>query len=179
MNMRVVPYEPKYVQAVQAVCLETAGAAGNSKKEAFTLAMYCDGYLKHGTAYVLLDDDQRVQGYILCAPDWNVYQTQLQESTAAMGFFQKLMARGEAAGYAAFAKDYPAHLHIDIRESCTGKGGGSMLMNALITELRQRKIPGIMLQVSTKNTRAIAFYQKHGFEVLKTSKMALTMGRKS
>jgi GNAT superfamily N-acetyltransferase len=73
--------------------------------------------------------------------------------------------------------DYPAHLHIDLLPILQGKGAGRSLMDALFTELKRQKVPGLHLGVSAPNTGAIAFYRKLGFSVLKEQEWGFTMGK--
>ena len=74
--------------------------------------------------------------------------------------------------------DYPAHLHIDLLPSLQGKGAGRALMDALFTELKRQKVPGLHLGVGASNTGAVAFYRKTGFSVLEEHEWGFTMGKK-
>jgi GNAT superfamily N-acetyltransferase len=73
--------------------------------------------------------------------------------------------------------DYPAHLHIDLLPCLQGKGTGRALMEALFTELKRQKVPGLHLGVGASNTGAIAFYRKIGFSVLKDHEWGFTLGK--
>ena len=46
-----------------------------------------------------------------------------------------------------------------------GKGYGSMMMNHILKEIQGSEYDSIILWVFEKNTRARAFYEKHGFEL--------------
>lgn len=180
-NVKVVRCEQHMRAAVQSVCLKTAHVenAEEAQKQ-YTLNMYCDNYLKNGIAYVLQAEDRPV-GYILCSPDHAVYQEQMKpvlQEIDALGGMYPLMAKAEMSAYAAYAKDFPAHLHIDILEEYTGGGFGVLLMQTLLQELRRQQIPGVMLMVAADNARAIRFYQKHGFQMLQESSHAKIMGQK-
>ena len=61
-------------------------------------------------------------------------------------------------------------LNISINKACQGKGYGNKLLNYLIKELKDRMISQIMLEVRASNQAAIAFYLKHGFEVISLRK---------
>lgn len=46
-----------------------------------------------------------------------------------------------------------------------GKGYGSMMMNHILKEIQGSEYDSVILWVFEKNTRACAFYEKHGFEL--------------
>ncbi len=179
--MTVIPYEPKYKQAVQQVCIRTAyhDQVPSPKDRTFTLSMYCNNYLDNETAFLLMDGEDPV-GYILCAEDHDTYARHMEpylKEIKKCGLFKSMMARGEMGGYRGWKADYPAHLHIDILEEYTG-GTGGMLMEALLSHLKEKQVPGVMLMVSTSNPRAIRFYEKMGFQKIAENKNAITYGQK-
>jgi len=57
---------------------------------------------------------------------------------------------------------------IDVRETARRTGVGSSLMNAAEERFRCAGCEGIYLEVAVDNTKALAFYKRHGFTVLKT-----------
>ena len=59
--------------------------------------------------------------------------------------------------------EFPAHLHIDIRERGQGRGVGRRLMSTLFDALVRRGADGVHLGVDVRNTRAIGFYEHLGF----------------
>lgn len=61
------------------------------------------------------------------------------------------------------AATWPAHLHIDLLPQAQGRGDGRRLLEHLLTALRERGVPGVMLGVDPANTRARAFYRHLGF----------------
>lgn len=60
--------------------------------------------------------------------------------------------------------DYPSHLHINLLPRLQGLGLGRQLMDTFLEALRARGSPGVYLGVSPKNTNAISFYRRYGFE---------------
>ena len=72
--------------------------------------------------------------------------------------------------------DYPAHFHIDISPVMQGKRLGHELICTLLAKLKADGIKGVHLGVSGKNERAIAFYTKEGFSVLRKEEWGFTMG---
>ena len=61
---------------------------------------------------------------------------------------------------------YPAHLHIDILREYQGKGYGAQMMNTMLSNLKSKKVKGIMLMVNKDNHGAIRFYERLGFKAL-------------
>jgi ribosomal protein S18 acetylase RimI-like enzyme len=179
--VKIINYEEKYRRDVQTICIETGSKDNlvNPEHYNFTLWMYCDPYLDHGKNFLLMDDAGKVQGYVLCAEDAGMFEKDMQP------YFQKIKEKAPSfAGrcdlreYMQFAKDYPAHLHIDIREGYTGGGNGTALMHALLDALQKDHVKGVMLGVDKRNLRALGFYKKMGFQVLSSDQYGSVMGRK-
>jgi ribosomal protein S18 acetylase RimI-like enzyme len=61
---------------------------------------------------------------------------------------------------------YPSHLHIDLLPRAQGRGYGRRLVERILDTLGQRGAPGVHLGVSTRNGRAIGFYERLGFREL-------------
>jgi ribosomal protein S18 acetylase RimI-like enzyme len=72
---------------------------------------------------------------------------------------------------------YPAELHIKLDPRAAGQGWGRRLIETLMTELRDRRLPGIHLGVAAQNTNAIGFYTRVGFRVLQDTSASVIMGR--
>ena len=169
--MRVVPYTPDHADEMRAVCLATASERARTEEThgRFTLLMYCDPYLEHGTAFMLLDDDDVARGYTLCAEDFSSWQQDFASYRAqieALGPEYAQRVAGEYEAFEVMAAEYPAHLHIDIQEDYTGGGSGRALMEAMITHLRRAGVAGVAFGVAPGNARAIGFYEHMGFEHL-------------
>jgi ribosomal protein S18 acetylase RimI-like enzyme len=71
---------------------------------------------------------------------------------------------------------YPAHLHIDLLPVGQGQGWGRALMQLFLDRLRALHTPGVHLGVGRSNTRAIAFYERVGFQPIKSSASAIVFG---
>lgn len=63
-----------------------------------------------------------------------------------------------------FSKDYPATLHINIKEDFRNRGIGEKLINTYLNYLVKEKIKGI--HFATLSERAAHFYRKLGFVLL-------------
>ena len=72
--------------------------------------------------------------------------------------------------------EYPAHLHIDLLPEAQGGGRGRTMITAFLDLLRRRGVPGVHLTASATNARALAFYDRLGFDVLRTSGGGVTFG---
>lgn len=64
---------------------------------------------------------------------------------------------------AAVAAAYPAHLHIDLEERARGLGLGRVLIERLLSDLRERGVSGVHMGVDASNDNAIGFYGHLGF----------------
>jgi GNAT superfamily N-acetyltransferase len=62
--------------------------------------------------------------------------------------------------------DYPACLHTNLLPACQGMGLGTRLMTAYLDALRARGVPGVYLETSDRNHKALPFYRKMGFRLL-------------
>lgn len=177
--MKIQKYTPEYREQVQNICLKTAGGGPFSRrKKEYLLTMYCDPYLEEGSAFLLVDEGRVARGYILCAESYETYTMDMHRRITGLSFPYRQLGKAELKFYERHKEEYPAHLHIDILESYTGGGNGTGLMQTLLDHLRQRQIPGVMLNVAASNHRAIQFYHKMGFTLLRDNKFSLTLGKK-
>lgn len=169
--MRVAPYTPDHADEMRAVCLATASERARTDEThgRFTLLMYCEPYLEHGTCFMLLGDDGKAHGYTLCAEDFETWKQAFEpyrKQIEALGPEYAARVAGEYEAFAVTAGEYPAHLHIDIEESYTGGGSGRALIEALLGHLREAGVPGIAFGVAASNERAAGFYEHMGFSRL-------------
>ena len=165
--MRVTELTEQYKDGVRKVCISqsTSRFKDETARKA-TLALYCDEYIEHELCFVLLDDQDEVQGYILCAPDLHRWEENMQPYVALLKEIDDDKYHryfGTAEGGELLYPAYPAHLHIDIREEYTGGGNGTKLMQTLLAKLKEMQVPGIHVMVDPNNKRAVSFYQKMGF----------------
>ena len=146
-----------------------------------SLALYCDEYLDHEIAYVLLDEERIPRGYILCAEDakkWIRNMEPYVREIEALGSPYDKIAKYSLMEYDRAYEEYPAHLHIDILEDYTGNHHGSMLMETLLERLRKDNVKGVCLGVARKNDRAVGFYRHFGFQVLEEDENGYSLGLK-
>ena len=62
---------------------------------------------------------------------------------------------------------YPAHLHMNVLPEFQSRGIGQQLLNMFISVMRDNAVAGIHLGTSSENTKAIPFYEKNKFVLLK------------
>lgn len=62
-----------------------------------------------------------------------------------------------------FAVEFPSHLHIDLLPRWQSGGWGRRLIETMLARLRALGSPGVHLEVSPRNERAIGFYRHLGF----------------
>lgn len=72
-------------------------------------------------------------------------------------------------------EQYPAHMHIDLLPRAQGRGLGRALVGTLSDALRARGVSGLHLDVDGRNTSAIAFYTRLGFQRFETHDWGLTL----
>ena len=139
----------------------------------WVLPMYCDYYVARcaDTCFVAADADGGAVGYILCAPDYAAYRRDFRSSGVWKQVFSQNALQAvfwlfRPMAESRFARDYPAHLHIDILPAYQRMGVGHRLMDALFSELRRRGIPGVMLGCAASNEKGRSFYRKMGFSEL-------------
>ena len=74
--------------------------------------------------------------------------------------------------------EYPAHLHIDLLPEAQGQGYGRRLMDTFLARLRAINVPAVHLHVGKRNTRAIGFYERVGFHLIKENRHSLALGQR-
>lgn len=166
---------------VRKICLATADDSLKSteKLEQSTLILYSDFYIRECTShcFVATDENDKAVGYILCSPDYSQYKKSFKniemKKLRKLGIKYYFMGKGEMLSPRPHAKEYPAHLHIDILPEYQRQGLGHRLMNALIAQLKKDRIPGLILFVAPNNEKGINFYKKYGF--IKLSNIAMGM----
>jgi GNAT superfamily N-acetyltransferase len=75
-------------------------------------------------------------------------------------------------------KSYPAHLHIDLLPETQGKGMGRKMIEVFNNKLVELNVPAVHLQVGKKNTGAIIFYERVGFQRIKEYEHSIAFGMK-
>ena len=170
MNIR--PYEVRDREDIRRVCRETCSDEYLLSHDNVLCTKYADYYTDEEAAhiFVLADDADRAQGYILCCTDasrfvkkWRgEYLKRIRESKLYV--LMTLHTMWEVSMMA--RKGYKAHLHIDISPAFQRAGGGHRLVAALIEHLKAEGVGGVYLGCGKENAIGNAFYQKCGFELM-------------
>jgi len=172
--MTVRPYLEKDLPRLREICLETSSFQRHDEKTTtFLYLMFCDYYAlcEPESVFVAVDKTDTAQGYILCAKEFKTYQRRFrrffQPECDRLGPYYFGIVRAEMFAHGLYAKQYPAHLHIDLSQSARHQGTGTLLMEALKAHLRERGCPGVMLSCGAKNEKAVQFYLRNGFQIRK------------
>lgn len=128
----------------------------------------------------LIEDAEGHAGYVLGTPDTRAF-----DARAARDWFPALRARVRDPGpderswrgsdpwrraihtvqsiVPPALDPYPAQAHIDLLPRLQGRGIGRLAFTAMLDRLAAAGAPGVHLQVSPQNSRALDFYARLGF----------------
>ena len=177
-------FKEKDATGVRAVCLALADDEWKSNP-LFAEALqdvFCRYYIEEEpeNCFVAVDETDQVKGYVLGSADYNAYADRFMEHIVNKSQNPVTQAMGSSSmeTIAAFTKEYPAHLHIDLLPECQGQGIGRSLLDTLAMHFKKQGIPGLLLDVAKDNTGAIVFYEKCGFTKLHVGEQEIVMGRR-
>ena len=179
--MHIRKFENKDIIAVREICHATADKSLRENKRAvkLILRLFCNYYIEQEpeNCFVVVDEQDDVIGYILCARNYNEWKTRFSEQYLKIYHpLARLIGKSTIRSFQKYGTEYPAHLHINMRPGYEGQGIGTRLMDTLITHLLATNIHGLALGVSTNNKRGQKFYQKYGFHILEKKKWDVIMG---
>ena len=189
-------YKSADTSAVYEICLKT----GNSGQDATHLFsdplvlghIYVGPYMEFEPQSVfILEDDQGPCGYIMGVLDSQTYyqwmhsewlpkiRVDYKKPTGNPDIWDETEKITNLLFHPVSQRllpDFPAHLHIDLLSQAQGKGQGKLMMDRFIDYLRYNKIPGVHLELSSKNDRAFNFYRKYGMQELDRDNESIIMG---
>jgi ribosomal protein S18 acetylase RimI-like enzyme len=192
--LRIEPAGLADLPGVYRVCLMTDDAGGDSTGRYWDQDLpghvFAGPYLAWGreTQLVVVDRDG-VAGYLLSTDDTLAFDAWAEEQWwpplrvrypltderwEEARFIRRIHAPEHRA--AELLQAYPAHFHIDLLPRTRGSGMGRRLIERLLSELRERGVPGLHMGVDGRNTNAIGFYEHLGFRTLEQQPSGLTMG---
>lgn len=177
--------KPEDIKDIEYICRMTAGPGARRDEEIGKRisTMYSTYYARAeiDTSFVL-DDDGKVVGYILCAPDFKRFFKGYRKNEAKQLYKMKrsdgILAKLIPFAYFPFKSIYPAHLHIDLLDGYRGGGNGSKMIQILTEKLKSLNIHGVMLIVDSDNVDAQRFYERNGFHKIISVANGTVMGRK-
>lgn len=195
MRLRLRPFRRGDEEDLADVCLRTGDGGADATALYRSPGLLADIFVlpyaaRHPESAFVIDDGERVRGYIVCAPDtaaferwfrfeWWPPRAEAHRATAGHSDKDAVMLR-----YAAevgvrpvpFVDEYPAHLHIDLLPEAQASGWGRKLIDALLQHLRARGVPGLQLTAGAGNEGAVAFYRHLGFSQLRSQDAGVTFG---
>lgn len=173
-KMQIRRFRQEDATAVRNICFLTASGKRYQKNKDLVCALFCDYYINFepSNCFVLTAENDLPVGYVLCAQNYEQYiKTFLEnyyDKLKSMSKTEAFLKRHEKAFFKSVAKDYPAHLHIDILDAYQGHGYGKGLIRKLLDTLKTNGVKGVHLTVGVANKRAIKFYYKLGFKKVKS-----------
>jgi GNAT superfamily N-acetyltransferase len=154
VSLTDVTNQNELISQIQSIFFESSSRsdfASQEERDQFRFK-YLDLYLRNPElVWIAWNTKREVLGYILGAEKTTKEHYQLHPYLLQ---FQMLID-----------SDYPAHLHINLATQARGLGIGSLILNKLEMQLRDRKIPGVHL-ITSKNARNISFYQKNHYPIV-------------
>lgn len=194
MNARLRPYRPDDGSALAEVCIRT-GDAGRDASSLYSIPtllpdLFMQPYVfRHPDFAFVVDVDGVARGYVVCAPDtaafeqwfardwWPRRRPDLVRSECT-DHDRMMLAYADARGRVTspYASVYPAHLHIDLLPEVRGQGWGRRLMDALISRLGEKRVPGLHLVTGAGNGNAAGFYGHLGLQSLPADPGARAFG---
>jgi GNAT superfamily N-acetyltransferase len=192
MNMYIRPYQSTDEPAIEAITfLNRNGFTGDKTDQFEDMRLFYLMFIAYYTrwlpehAFVAVEGDgSAVIGYILGCPDTTAQEahwgevmpseiaahielvTQVRYPRALQVYQDMAAMSAEAAAHpldGGFLERYPAHLHINLHPDHHSQGIGTRLFTQFEMHLRGLGVPGLHLQTSNYNVKAIPFYRKMGF----------------
>jgi ribosomal protein S18 acetylase RimI-like enzyme len=200
-GLQIRPYEPRDRAALRQICCDTADAGQPVEnffpdREVFA-DLLTNYYTEHEPQSTFVaDDGGEVVGYVtgcldtkrfLSTMKWRIVPVVLVKALlrgtlwhpqtirllrANLGLWLK---RGDRSGPT--LDDYPAHLHVNVRQGFRGQHLGQQLVAMFCDRARAAGVRGVHAGVSTENTKARHFFEQLGFaELGRETRMRKTDG---
>ena len=193
--VEITKYRLTDEEAIRQICLET-GFAGESIAKIIDNTRFfldlCTNYIfdgKSGETFVARENEAPI-GYVFVTLDKKAYdaiqkQYYVKRIAEELANFPRFTERDWKyySGYLIsfmkgeysfpYFKEYPASLHINVSPNYQGRGTGKALFSVLFNYLKEKNCPGIQLQTTTLNLKAIKLFESFGFKTLTTSKSSI------
>jgi ribosomal protein S18 acetylase RimI-like enzyme len=195
MAFAIRPYHPSDLPALYRICLLTGDSGADASQlyrdpellGHFYAAPYA--VLEPDLCFVLTHDGSPC-GYVLgardsdafaerCDREWfpvlrERYPLPAPEDDSPDAHIIRLIHAGHRTH--PDAAEYPAHLHIDLLPVAQGQGWGRALMQTFLDRLRVIGVPAVHLGVGMRNPGAIKFYERVGFQRIRTYESWIAFG---
>ncbi len=181
MNVRA--FEPSDLASLYDVCLLTGDKGRDASATCLHPRLFGDYYAApypthDASSCLVLEDELGVCGYVLGAFDTKAYLAWFNREWLPLcrERYASLYSREGACDRAvldmiehdavlpAVARDYPAHLHMNLLPRAQGRGCGRRLFDAWIERACASGARGVHLGVARENVRAQAFYERCGMQ---------------
>lgn len=195
--MAIRPFEAGDLDALYEICLAT-GAAGNDASPLhndpqLVGQIYAAPYAVLEPAQALVAEDaEGVAGYLVGTYDtdafavrqeqdwWPALRQRYADPALDLTETDRMRVAGimqPSSSPAGIVADYPAHIHMNLRQRLRGQGVGMALLQRWLAEARAAGVRGVHLGASASNTGAIAFWQKGGFVPLERNERTVWFGQ--
>lgn len=195
MSLTIRQYKNSDLQALYEICLKTGDSGSDATKlfkDPFLLGYYYAApYAKiHPELTFILANDDIPIGYILGTSDSSFFYRETEkewfpslreqyplppeEDGSLDARIIRLIHKGHLPKPELLS--YPAHLHIDILPEGQGRGMGKKLIEVFSAKLIGLKVRKLHLEVGKKNTNAVKFYEKVGFQIIKEFEWSVAYG---
>lgn len=193
-ELTIRPYRPSDRDAVADICLRTgdggADATGQFHDDRLLSDIYVLPYVdRHPEFAFVVDLDGRAVGYVVAAPDTDEFYTWFAQTWwpsvqaryaayVAVAPDSRTLANAAAIGSkpVRYAATYPAHLHINLLPDAQGGGWGRRLIETELAAIREHGGRGLHLIAAATNTNATAFYERVGFQRLRSDRHSAAFG---
>jgi len=187
MALQIRPYQPQDRAGLRQICCDTADAGQPVERffpdrEVFG-DLLTNYYTEHEPQSVFIADDRgEVVGYVTGCVDTNRFVRVMAWRIVPM-VLVKALVRGtlwhpqtirllkpnlsmwvkSGAHQSEALDDYPAHLHVNVREGFRGQRLGQRLVETFCERAKAAGVRGVHAGVSAENPRAVHFFQELGF----------------
>jgi GNAT superfamily N-acetyltransferase len=181
------PYEARDRDAIRQICCDTADAGEPVERFFPDREAFADLFTSYytdiaPTATWVAEDNGEVIGYLTGCLDTRRHLRAMAFRIAPLAFV-KALARGTLwhtttirlltanlgdwlrGGFRRSAplSAFPAHVHINLRQSARGAGVGERLMGKFLQQAKENRVPGVYANVSETNEGGRRFFEKFGF----------------
>lgn len=174
----IAPYISQQKEQVQRVCYDTTTPFFKDKKPLLFL-LYCDYYIEEDAITLVAKQQDEVVGYVMAAKADSFlknFKAKYLPKIKALSWRGYLEAKSNINVVKKYAKKYDYHLHIDILEQYQRQGIGHLLIDELVKKLKDIDAKGVFLVVNSSNKKGVGFYEKYGFDCIKSNKFCITYG---
>jgi ribosomal protein S18 acetylase RimI-like enzyme len=165
------------------ICVRTSDAGNDGRKNysdpEYPGLIWAVPYLRFAPAFArVLTCNEAVVGYAIGTPDTVAFANQLKArwwpdqrsryaqrkaQTADDAYVLNYMSHPEELP-AWIASHFPAHVHINLLPQAQGHGMGRILLEEVLSSLRDAGASGVHLGINSRNEAVTDFYRKLGFD---------------